>query len=255
MQLACQLLYFRVSTARGAGQRFLELVIGASERIACLLHHQCGDIAEHRNMQGVRLRMSLDATLCLIYRSDDRLRRRRLSVGKLKLRIDGTEVARRSEVDMVCSKHKKGAGALRLNRYDHGQLRATRLRLTHQPQRRFTVTARGRQHHVEVVVGISVIKGFFKQSDAGREQPVNQDDETAPLRLLVFLDQGLPLVPRRMLRFVERTPTRLGGVRGRSVGVQVRGRGSSIEKTIGLPCRALRPSSHALLARSIRSRQ
>ena len=99
------------------------------------------------------------------------------------------------------------------------------------------------------------LQGFFEIRDAVREQGIDQDHKAAFLRLLVFLDQTLAFIPCRPLCLIERAPTRLECISDGLIGAQCRCRRSSIEKTIGLPSRALRPFSHSVLARSIFSRQ
>ena len=106
---------------------------------------------------------------------------------------------------------------------------------------------------MKILFGGCVVQCFFKRGYAAWVYNVDQDDETTAVLALVVSNQILPIVSRRVLRLEERTPGWDPALR--LTRTHAGGREPTVGNTICLPSRALRPSSRALLACSIRSRQ
>ncbi len=106
---------------------------------------------------------------------------------------------------------------------------------------------------MKIILGGCIVQCFFKRGYAAWMYDVDQDDEATAVLPLVVSNQILPFVSRRVLRLEERTPGWDSAIR--LTRTHAVGREPSVGNTICLPSRALRPSSRALLACSIRSRQ
>ena len=67
------------------------------------------------------------------------------------------------------------------------------------------VSSQSGQQKVKVFPGACIVQCFLKRCNAVSINGADCDYKPAVMRLLVFPDQLLPLVPIRMLRLVQRT--------------------------------------------------
>ena len=220
------------------------------------------------------MRALADLLFSMFNGGDDSFGGDECSVRHGQLRIDGSQIAGVAGEDVMGTQDEQRPSALCLVWHDHGEFPTSRLRLTHESDRCFAVTAGCIKHHVQVLCRICAKQGLFEERNAVGADLAEQYDQPAAESFLIvpnlLLPPGAPLSQRlrqrsRLLRRIalryfaavahclaQRRRFRLPRRRAASIPL-LAGIGSlrGQRPTTGLPARTFRACSRA--ARAISS--
>ena len=151
-------------------------------------------------MKGVAFRVLGKCRFCVIHSGNQILRRIQTAAFRcFKLRIDGSEVTRRSHQNVMRTHRQQGSSALGLIRDDHGQLPTARLGLADQSDCGLPIATRRIQQQMQILSRICIGNHLLEQRDDRRKDCINDYNQPAVEARFVLFDELLSVIALRVL--------------------------------------------------------